>query len=296
MSEPLAALAARELDRPVPDAVTAFAARLAVENVVAVLFYGSVLRTGDVSGVLDFYVLTRASPKRLASRLLWPDVGYVEEVVDGHTLRAKVASMPLATFAAAAAGDTLDTTVWTRFCQPARLVWVADAQARAATLSAVAVAARTAAGFAALLGPERGAAADFWQALFRATYTTEFRVEAPGREREIVTRASDWFTPLLPAAWAEAGIASAGADAMLSPQLTPAQRTRLARRWRSRARAGKPLNAARLIKAAFTFQGAARYALWKVERHTGVALPLTPFRERHPVLAAPGVLWRLWRR
>jgi hypothetical protein len=57
---------------------------------------------------------------------------------------------------------------------------------------------------------------------------------------------------------------------------------------------GKPLNALRLIKAAFTFEGAARYALWKIERHSGLRLALTPWRERHPILAAPGVLLRLW--
>ena len=58
---------------------------------------------------------------------------------------------------------------------------------------------------------------------------------------------------------------------------------------------GKLLNIARLVRAAGTFEGAARYAAWKVERHTGVTVELTPWRERHPVLAAPGVLWRVWR-
>jgi hypothetical protein len=32
-----------------------------------------------------------------------------------------------------------------------------------------------------------------------------------------------------------------------------------------------------------------------VERHTGIPVPLTPFREKHPILAAPGVLLRVWR-
>ncbi|HEY9233936.1 MAG TPA: hypothetical protein VIP08_02790, partial [Phenylobacterium sp.] len=57
---------------------------------------------------------------------------------------------------------------------------------------------------------------------------------------------------------------------------------------------GKPLNVTRLIKAAFTFEGAARYAAWKIERHTGLPVPLTPWRERHVILAAPGMAWRLW--
>ena len=37
------------------------------------------------------------------------------------------------------------------------------------------------------------------------------------------------------------------------------------------------------------------YAAWKIERHTGIPIKLTPWRERHPLLAAPGVLWSLWR-
>ena len=56
---------------------------------------------------------------------------------------------------------------------------------------------------------------------------------------------------------------------------------------------GKPLNFARLAKASTTFEGAARYAAWKIERHTGMPVEVTPFREKHPVLAAPGVLWSL---
>lgn len=51
----------------------------------------------------------------------------------------------------------------------------------------------------------------------------------------------------------------------------------------------------RLIKASTTFKGAARYAAWKIERHTGMAVPITPFRERFPLLAAPQVLWDLHR-
>jgi hypothetical protein len=66
--------------------------------------------------------------------------------------------------------------------------------------------------------------------------------------------------------------------------------------WRLRRALGKTLNAARLVRAAGTFDGAARYAAWKIERHTGVAVDVSPWREKHPVLAAPGVLWQVWRR
>ena len=50
------------------------------------------------------------------------------------------------------------------------------------------------------------------------------------------------------------------------------------------------------MKAAFTFRGGARYLAWKVERHSGEAVALTPWQERHPILAAPPLLWRLYRK
>jgi hypothetical protein len=79
------------------------------------------------------------------------------------------------------------------------------------------------------------------------------------------------------------------------PRMSEADRREILAWWRARRRLGKLLNAARLVRAAGTFDGAARYAAWKVERHTGVPVEVTPWRERHPLLAAPGVLWRVWR-
>jgi hypothetical protein len=292
---------AAALDRPLLPEIAAAAERLAtLLGGRAVLFYGSVLRTGDLDGVLDFYVLTDGERhrglRRLANRWLWPDVSYHELPIAGRTIRAKVATMPLATFAQAARGAFLDTTIWARFVQPAILAWNTDAEARDRVRAAIADAAITAARFAAALGPESGPPRSFWQALFAATYRTELRVERSGREMQIIDNAPQHFASLLPLAWAAAGYAVEQHGADLAPHLPSAERRRLLAAWRRRSRAGKPLNLARLAKAAFTFDGAAAYALWKIERHTGLALPLTPWRERHPILAAPGVLWRVWRR
>ena len=80
---------------------------------------------------------------------------------------------------------------------------------------------------------------------------------------------------------------------LLTPSLAASERTRILAWWKRRQRLGKPLNFARLAKASTTFEGAARYAAWKIERHTGLAIEVTPFRERYPLLAAPGVLWAL---
>lgn len=297
---PLASFVAGELDIGVSGEIRSMGEALAQRlGGLAVLFYGSALRTGDLDGVLDFYVLIdrpRGSRLRRAGmRWLWPDVSFHEIAVGGRVLRAKVATMPLDTFARATRGSLVDTTIWTRFVQPAALVWSAGDAAERRVVAAVADAIVTAGRFAAVLGPERGDPREYWLALFRETYRAEMRVEPPGRERQILVYDPARYQALLPIAWDAAGIDYRLDDAGISPRLGFDMYRTISQAWLTRVRAGKSLNIARLVKAAFTFDGAARYGLWKVHRHTGVDVALTPWRERHPVLAAPGVLWRILR-
>lgn len=266
---------------------------------IAVLFYGSVLRTGDLDGLVDFYVLTRNVQGRglagWASRVLWPDISFQEVRVGGRVVRAKVATMPLERFASAASGRHLDTTIWTRFVQPSALIWSADAAVHDQVVRAVAAAASTAARFAAVLGPAAAYETGFWEALFRETYRTEFRVERPGREREIVAHDPERYARLLRLAWDASGISFSEAAGVLRPEVPTGECVRLMRAWRARRRSGKLLNIARLVKAAFLLEGAGRYAVWKINRHTGLDIPVTRRIEHHPVLSAPGVLWKVWR-
>lgn len=292
ISETLATRIAAALGRSVPSQVRAFAERLAPVDALGVLFYGSNLRTGSLEGVLDFYVLVRGTQ----DGKIWPRVSYHEWTSGEVTLRAKVATMALETFRAAAAGELLDTTIWARFVQPSALAWERDEQAGAAIAQAVAEAACTAARLAVALGPDRGSPEDYWRALFRATYAAEFRVERAGREDSILSANREHFDGLLPLALTAQGIGFArDAGEAIRPALPSNTRKRVLRWWKRRQRLGKPYNMLRLLKASTTFDGAARYAAWKIERHTGVCVTLTPWRERHPVLAAPGVLWQVWR-
>lgn len=295
MSEDLAGRVRAALARPVESEVRAFAARLAAEagiRVLGVLFYGSNLRTGSLDGVLDFYVLLDGPQ----DERIWPRVSYHEWQPEDVTLRAKVATMALETFRAASAGELRDTTIWARFVQPCALAWQRDAAAADEIASAVMQAACTAARLAVALGPETGAPEDYWRALFRATYAAEFRVEKTGREDSILTANREHFDGLLPLALIAQGIPFArGSGSTIRPEITPAERAGIVSWWKHRQRLGKPYNVLRLLKASTTFDGAARYAAWKIERHTGVPVAVTPWRERHPVLAAPGVLWHVWR-
>lgn len=281
-------LVAAELFTPTPAPITAFAEHLTTifPSVRAVLFYGSILRTGDLSGVLDYYVLTDRPPtgwRGFFTRILWPDVSYHELMHEGRILRAKVASMTLAQFQHAASGAGADTTIWARFVQPTALIWSADG-AREAVVDAVTDACRTAARFAQALGAPGGSPQVLWTALFQETYKAELRVEKAGREVSILTFDPQRYDRVMEAVQSDQGGAMADGD-----------RTALRQAWGRRRLAGKPLNVARLMKAAFTFQGAARYAAWKIQRHTGVEVEVTPWRERHPILSAPAVLLQVWK-
>lgn len=283
--------------REVNPAVSGFAQRLAseAEGALAVLFYGSNLRTGSLEGVLDYYVLTDGPQ----IERIWPRVSYHEAVIESEAVRAKVATMSLEQFAKAASGQSRDTTIWARFVQPCALIWQRDDAAAGAVLDAVADAAKTAAHLAATLGleagPESGCAEDYWRALFRATYKAEFRVEKAGREDSILSANATHFDGLLPLAWEAAGLGFAHHGEVLSPQMSAADRRARLYWWAKRQRLGKALNIARLLKASTTFEGAGRYAAWKIERHTGVPVKVTPWREKHPVLSAPAVLFQVWK-
>ncbi len=293
-----------ELRRTLPPAVVHQAALLAGRapgHVVAVLFYGSALRTGALDGILDYYVLLdelRAWPAswlaRLANRVLPPNVAYLESPVEGCILRAKYAVLSMPQFSRRMAATSRDTTLWARFSQPCACAFVRSDADRGAVAEVLCKAARTAAQWAAWLGPARDTAAGFWRALYARTYDAELRVESAMRGPDLVDRESTRYARLLPAAWEMSGIAfDATADGLLAPRLDPRQRRRAARRWSRRRGFGRLLNLLRLVKSAFTFDGAMDYVAWKIERHSGVRLALSPWQRRHPVLAAPGLYWRL---
>jgi poly-beta-hydroxyalkanoate depolymerase len=49
----------------------------------------------------------------------------------------------------------------------------------------------------------------------------------------------------------------------------------------------------RLAKASFTFADGIDYLAWKINRHAGTQIVITPWQRRHPLLAAIMLLPRL---
>ncbi len=299
--DPLEALAAAELAVPPrPNLATETAEALAREiaarhggGVAAVLFYGACRRDGDASGLLDLYVLTtghRAFHRRalpaLFNAALPPTVLLWRGGPPQAPIRAKVAVLSQGQFERRMRPGSLDTTLWARFCQPSTLVHARDDAARRRTERAVARAVETAALWALRLGPAEATPADRWHGLLARTYAAELRTERGDRPARLLAAAPDWYDRALPLAAARLGPEAARAG----------DGRRWRRAWALRRACGKALNALRLAKAAFTFEGGADYLAWKIERHSGVPLELADWQRRHPLLAAPALLWGLRRR
>jgi hypothetical protein len=273
------------LDQPVEPAFMAMAdhlRRMHAGRISAILGYGSALRGTDArSTLLDLYVLTESerdvSPNffsSLACRLVPPNVYYAECVHDGATLRAKYAVMPLGQFAGQMTRRISNPYFWARFCQPSRLIYAVNANARRAVVSAACEALRTMYANAKGTTTETEPAAIF-RAGFSQTYMAELRPESAARGISIVDANAEYFR--------EAG-------RLLANELP------LRAGWRWRQIAGKSLSVLRLAKAAFTFRGGVDYAAWKIARHSGQQIEITDWNRRHPLLTGLILLPRLLKR
>ncbi|MXV35301.1 MULTISPECIES: hypothetical protein [unclassified Saccharibacter] len=303
MSDSLEKILISELTEATDSAVSELAdyvAHLFKAPPLGILFYGSVLRETDYEGILDFYVITdrtvnlsHSSIGRLANKILPPNVYYVEHTIPaGKTLRAKVAVLSLSQFLARSTLESRDSTIWARFCQPVRLVWVRNNKAADGILEALRRCVITASCWAALLGPYSGTAEDYWHDLFARTYKAELRVEKKGRSRNLLTGREKRYKTILLAAWHHASLSADVINETLQPHLTPAVRLKAHHKWGEIQKIGHFLNVVRLLKAAFTFSDGIKYLLWKIQRHTGEKITLSSFEMTHPILSLPLLLWR----
>ena len=277
MMDALQEFAKATAEQPVHPAIIALAELIVSQHqpVSAVLAYGSALRDSDPANTLiDFYVLTqdgsgvsRNPISRLFCGFLPPNVYFAEHVINGKSFRAKCAVLPIGLLADKLKGSTANPYFWARFAQPMRLVWAKDEIASKRVHQLLARAMTTAQAHAAQLSPDAS-----WQTLFENTYPTELRPEDESRAKLIVDMQRGHFETI----------------AKLASPIVVSTRAWSTRRWQ-----GKLLSVARLLKAAFTFQGGADYAAWKIERHSGVKIKVTDWQRRHPILASIMLLPKL---
>ena len=271
-------------------------------HALAILFYGSCRRSNDdAGGIVDLYVLVddyRAAYGRLlpalANRILAPNVYYLETPCAGRIARAKYAVVSLDDFARGTA-RWFHPYLWGRFAQPCGLLHAADDAVRRRVARAIGAAVATFAARALPRMPEEFDAATLWTQGLLLTYAAELRAERPAKIRALYLDTARELDARADAIARECGWTVTAEGRYRNPA-TPSERRSSAPAWAVRRMQGKALSLLRLLKASFTFDGGLPYLAWKIERHSGVKIEITPLMRRHPRLGALGALWRTWRR
>jgi len=272
------------------------------------LFYGSCLRSGDaLDGLVDLYLVVdgyrnayRKPLPALFNRLLPPNVYYLEIVVNGQRVRTKYAVISLRDLECGTSPRWFHSYLWGRFSQPCGLLYSRNDETSRRVQGLLAQAVLTFLTRVLPALPERLDSAAMWQQGLALSYQAELRVEKPERAILLYESWEDHFRALTSLVMDELPFdVQLGQDASrpLYHIRIPQRTRRLSRLgWLLRRLQGKFLSVLRLIKAAFTFQGGADYIIWKLERHTGVPIAVTPEIRRHPLIYGWGLMWRLYRR
>jgi hypothetical protein len=306
--EDLERLIATELAAPVPDGAALVAERIRArhgDSVRAIIFYGSCLRMrDDQHSLLDLYVLVdgyrRLGTSRLyaaLNALLPPNVYYTKETEGERTVQAKYAVVSLADFARYTSPRSFQAYFWGRFAQPCALVYAADAAAAQAVTAALANAVVTFVQRGLPLLPAPCSVQALWTTQLTLSYAAELRAERTAVAGQLYASAPERYERVTRAALPRLPFPAAADVVDGTLRITAQRRTGgAAAWWRVRCAYGKLLSLLRILKSALTQEGSVDYAIWKVERHSGLRVDPAWRQQRHPLLALGVEVWRMYRK
>lgn len=276
------------------------------ESVEAIMMYGSCLHS-DISldeGIVDLYVVVdsyyKAYPQRYLANLnnwLAPNVFYLEIPHQGKTLRAKCAVISISDFEQGAQ-FWFHSYIWARFAQPSRLLYSRnnDVKERINTALAHCVVTFLKSGVPALEASVYDAK-EIWARCLTLSYAAELRAEKESRAHHLAlvnlsafSRLTEVASPML------TGILERLDNGKYRCLSDPETQRKTLWLWRLRRWQGRVLSILRLAKATLTFNNSVEYAAWKIERHTGVQVEVTPTMRRYPILWGLTIAWQLLRR
>ncbi len=260
-------------------------------KVSSILFYGSGLwKEEGADTVYDFYVLVDRFKDLKINKLsaflgiLIPPNVYYMELQDGNrTLRCKYAVMQTSQFFRATKGCAITPQIWARFSQPCRILYSRDSQVEKninqSLTDAVIYFHRQALPLTLPVDTPR----ELWLKGLSATYGAELRSEKPERTEILFDASADSFI---------------ARSEMVIPLLPDVKRNSNYAALKNRLK--RPLQKLyafiRLMKATLTFEGSVDYALYKIERQSGVRVKASNFQRRYPLIGAWPLVWKVWRK
>ncbi|MEM8777188.1 MAG: hypothetical protein AAGF53_19360, partial [Pseudomonadota bacterium] len=211
-----------------------------------------------------------------------PGVHYIQiEDANGRKLRSKYAIVSEAAFYRRVSSG-LESMFWARFVQPTRIHTESD-EMREKLIQTLAEGCVHFYDQAAPLVESGAGPEDVWIHGLAQSYRTELRPEKPlERAQEIVERNPERYAELTRLLQS-------------NTEFSNLERSLCRVKWMLRRLNGKPRGAARVIKAALTFDDGLDYVLEKVRSHSGVQIEVGDWARRHPILSSPIIAWRLYR-
>jgi hypothetical protein len=275
--------------------------------VQAILFYGSCLRSGDdQGGMVDLYVIVdryrnayRSWVWAFLNKVLPPNVFYLEIPAEGRVVRAKYAILSLSDFEEGVSPAWFHSYLWGRFAQPAALLYALSPEVAERVHMAQRQAVLTFLSRVVPCLPAQFSASELWLRGLSMSYRAELRAERPEKLAGLFQASLDYYEDVTVAALSGLPFKAErieGKEIRYECRISTARRMLCFAGWKVRALQGKLLSVLRLLKGAFTFSGGLEYLLWKIERHTGLAIEVPTRLRRHPILAICVLSWRIYRR
>jgi hypothetical protein len=275
------------------------------KSVSAIILYGSCLRNQDYgNGIIDLYVVISSYEEaydkkslRILNSLLAPNVFYTEVGENEMKIRAKYAVISLDDL-----NDGVEnwfhSYIWSRFAQPVRFLYTRDVETKQTLHSIIAKSVIKFLNLTiAALGPGRFDTEAIWANGLTLTYSAELRPESINRAQYITQQSiSDLVKLTQHAAPVISGLMEEITKGSYQANTSSTKMKNCIRVWRLRRWQGRILSILRLMKAVFTFKDCVDYAAWKIKRHTGINIEVTPLLQKHPILFGLNTLWQLLRR
>ncbi len=272
-----------------------------------ILFYGSCLRSGDVTdGLVDLYAVVdsyeAAYGRSYLAALNWllpPNVFYLETDTPGGRVRAKYAVVSMKDLLRGTTDRWFHPYLWGRFAQPVARLFARDRHAAGRMSAALLQASTTLVGKALPMLPAPFSSRELWERALALSYGTELRPEGPKRVIHLYDTYPDYYESLTEPLLARLPYAiqrqKVGESVLFTADVPPRARETARLAWVARRVQGQTLHVLRLVKAVFTFTGGIDYVLWKLERHTGVRVDDTDPVRKHPLVFGWRLFWRLRR-
>ena len=272
------------------------------DHVLGFVYYGSSLRDmNNADKMLDFYVIidsyrkTHKNPIRAVLNAAIPPAVYYHEMThdNGILTTCKYSLISIKAFENRATKKAFLSTVWGRFSQPCVILFSLNEVIENRLLQARANAIRHIASETVPIVSGPIDTLSFWARAFRESYRTELRPESSdSRSKEIVSRYQPRYNAIMTIFFGEAD----DDNNFTLPDVIPSMRKWYGMRWALRRVLGKPMTAIRILNHAATFDGGLDYVLRKLKNHSGVTIEPTRFQRKHPVICAPVLGWKLWRK